>query len=204
MPSLTTWFVRKLVETAPKLAFQVTASVAATLCAAFLSNALLSTDSRQPAAHGQDVLVADSGADLLKASFTEGGIRIRSSYPTEFGEVFGPAPAKLATGVAWSDPARVPDAAPTPDAHAEKKPPAPARACAGECGRKAVAAVLPPPRPVVTEVAQANPAASPAPAEPKRLRLLGVPLPGFVPSGEAIVSTVVSLGDTVTGIIPRL
>jgi hypothetical protein len=201
MPTLTTWFVRKLAETAPKLAFQVTASVVATLCAAFLSNALLSTASRQPAP-AQDVPVADSGAHLLKANFTEGGIRIRSSYPTEFAEVFGPAPARLATGVAWSEPARVRDAAPTPDPHADKKPAA--RACAGECGRKAVAAVLPPPRPVVTDIVQASAAASPALAEPKRLRLLGVPLPGFVPSGETIVSTVVSLGDTVTGIIPRL
>lgn len=209
MDNLIVRFMRKLAETAPKLAFQVTASVAATLAAAFLSNVLLGNGGRQPLAPAQEVRMADAGIDLLKANFTEGGIRIRTSYPTEFAAFYGPSPDKphmWPTGVAWSEPAHAAEAAPTPDAPAEKKPPAPTRQCASECGRKAVAAVLPPPRPVaVAVVVEANPAAaSPAAAEPKRLRLLGLPLPGFVPSGEAIVSTVVSLGDTVTGIIPGL
>ncbi|HEX2726880.1 MAG TPA: hypothetical protein VHN20_13765 [Beijerinckiaceae bacterium] len=79
MRNLITWSVRKLTETAPKLAFQVTASVAATLCVAFLSNAFVNTTGRERAAAAPDVVIADFGAHLLKASFTEGGIRIRSS-----------------------------------------------------------------------------------------------------------------------------
>ena len=200
MPSPIQWFLRKAVEAAPKLVFQVTVSVVATLCAAYLTNSLLKTGStRQPAAQAVE---ADAAPDV-DAATVDTGIRVRVNYPVEFAAFYGPALDRPHVSPLGDVPAALAgDGTHKPKINAEKKA---VHACSADCGRKPVAAALPPARPAeITQVAQAAPALTEAPAEPKPLHLLGVPLPGFVPSGEKIVNTVVSLGDTVTGIIPGL
>jgi len=63
----------------------------------------------------------------------------------------------------------------------------------------AAASMLPPARPATIETSApiavvAEPAAAP---EPKPVRLLGMTLPGWVPTGEAVVNTVAALGGAV-------
>jgi hypothetical protein len=53
-------------------------------------------------------------------------------------------------------------------------------------------------------VAEARPAAAETSGDDKPVRLLGVSLPGFVPSGQTIARTVVSWSDTIVGVIPGL
>jgi hypothetical protein len=73
-----------------------------------------------------------------------------------------------------------------------------------------VAAVLPPPRPAAPANTVTAEAPLPAPAklsasvDDERVRLLGVRLPGFVPSGDKIARTVVSWGDSIVNAIPGI
>ncbi|HEX2726881.1 MAG TPA: hypothetical protein VHN20_13770, partial [Beijerinckiaceae bacterium] len=60
-----------------------------------------------------------------------------AAYPTEFDEVFGAAPDRLATGIAWPEPARATEAVQAQATHPEKQ--LAGRPCTGDCGRKAVA-----------------------------------------------------------------
>ena len=64
------------------------------------------------------------------------------------------------------------------------------------------AAVLPPPRPASLAIPTPDPPLAIVAAAPEeRVRLLGMRLPGFVPSGEKVVKTVVSWGGAVSGLI---
>ena len=198
-------FIHTLRAQAPRLEFQVTAAIAVVLCAALTANAWLP----QQAASAPAPLVVDRevAADLLEATFTDEGFRLRPTYPVEFAAVYGLAADKPYTALAaaeWSTPAQ---SAPRPDQaaplKAQKKTTLVAQACAGECAASAAhAAVLPPPRPAAlapVQVAETAPA-----VEDKRVRLLGVSLPGFVPSGDKIAKTVVSWGGSIAGVIPGL
>jgi hypothetical protein len=190
---------------APKVEFQVTAAIAVVLCAALAANAWLP----QQAAPAPAPLVIDreAAAGLLEATFTDEGFRLRPTYPVEFAAVYGLAPDQPYTALAaaeWSTPAQ---SAPKTDQaaplKAQKKTTLVAQACAGECAASAAhAAVLPPPRPSAlapVQVAETAPV-----VEDKRVRLLGVSLPGFVPSGDKIAKTVVSWGGSIAGVIPGL
>jgi hypothetical protein len=94
---------------------------------------------------------------------------------------------------------------PTPTLEkAAKKATLVAQTCPADCGHQRVA-VLPPPRPAtLTRVAEAGPAAETSSGDDKPVRLLGMSLPGFVPSGHTIAKTVVSWSDTIVGVIPGL
>ena len=196
-------FIHTLRAQAPRLEFQVTAAIAVVLCAALAGNAWLP---QQPApAPAPLVINPELAADLLEATFTDEGFRLRPTYPVEFAAVYGLAPDKPYTALAaaeWSTPAQ---SAPKTDQaaplKAQKKTTLVAQACAGECAA-AQTAVLPPPRPAAlapVQVAETAPA-----VEDKRVRLLGVSLPGFVPSGDKIAKTVVSWGGSIAGVIPGL
>jgi hypothetical protein len=70
---------------------------------------------------------------------------------------------------------------------------------------------LPPARPaylmptsVVVAEAQPRVPARLALAEDRHVRLLGLTLPGFVPTGDRIVKTVVSWSGTVADFVPRI
>jgi len=190
---------------APKLEFQVTAAIAVVLCAALAANAWLP----QQAAPAPAPLVIDreAAADLLEATFTDEGFRLRPTYPVEFAAVYGLAADKPYTALAAAEWSTAAQSAPKTDQaaplKAQKKTTLVAQACAGECAASAAhAAVLPPPRPSAlapVQVAETAPV-----VEDKRVRLLGVSLPGFVPSGDKIAKTVVSWGGSIAGVIPGL
>jgi hypothetical protein len=180
--------------------------VAVPLAAAFLAPLVLK--------HGQPPTVAEAsaapvldpqvGAGLLHAHFSDIGYRTRPSYPHEFAAVFGPAPGRPYRGLAAAEWSERP-AAPAPDFAAEKPPAkAPVARCGEACRRKVLTAgVLPPPRPasLVAEAPEPAPAIVAAAPRDERVRLLGMRLPGFVPSGEKVVNKMVSWGGAVTGLI---
>jgi hypothetical protein len=192
-------------RTAIKLEYQVSALIAAVACAAFIGNGYLVERSELPT-QPSPVLGAKVAASLIEVSFSDQGLRSLAASPVEFAAVYGLAADKPYTALAaaeWSAPtplARKPDEVPAAKPH--RKPVLVAQACSGECGTAATAAmVTPPPRPAdlaSTVTAQA------APSEEKRVRLLGLSLPGFVPTGEKIAKTVVSWGGSIAGVIPGL
>jgi hypothetical protein len=191
-------------RTAIKLEYQVSALIAAVACTAFVGNGYLVERSELPT-QPIPVLNAKVAASLIEVSFSDQGLRSLAASPVEFAAVYGLAnkPYTALAAAEWSAPtpmARKPDEAPA--AKPPRKPILVAQACSGECGTAATAAmVTPPPRPAdlaPTVTAQA------APSEEKRVRLLGLSLPGFVPTGEKIAKTVVSWGGSIAGVIPRL
>jgi hypothetical protein len=165
-----------------------------------------------------------SGLDLLKASFNGEGLRQRPTHSMEFGAVFGPsaeAAIVVAGPVEWStpldaepaaaaepvlanpaaadpvvaEPAR-PEPAPAEPQATEPRKPSPAPSCGEPCRTRTASAaqVLPPPRPAVVEAAADT-------ARDEDRTLLGLTIPSFVPSGQAIVRSVGSLGDTVGSLV---
>ena len=210
------WIVNKTVETAPKLAFQVVASIAATVCGAFVTGYYKPEPRPSAVPQAEIALDAKAARHLLAATFTQDGFRLRPAYPVEFAAVYGIGTDKPYTALAageWSTPIivrqstdersddRAHEPMPTP-AKSDKKPTLMAQTCSSDCGHPRVA-VLPPPRPAtLTQVAEARPEAEPSSDKP--VRLLGVSLPGFVPSGQTIARTVVSWSDTIVGVIPGL
>lgn len=208
------WLIRKAVETTPKLAYQVVASVIATLCAAFISNAHLASEAQKTAAAPTPtmaVIDAGTGASLLRANLAEDGYRLRPASVMEFASIYGLTSAKAYVPLAAAEWSTSPTAGEPADAKAaeekpEKKTTMMAQTCTGECNRKQAASttLLPPPRPtslksvVVAEAALGqNEAETPG---DRPVQLLGLSLPGFVPSGRQVVSTVASLGDSVVGL----
>ena len=206
--------VQHVVALGRQAAFQITVSLIATATVAYVTGDRAKTEALQPAtvaAAGASIpLEPQPVAGLLRASFTADGIRTRPAYPTEFGALFGPAPGKPhveLTSVAW--PSRSEPAAPQLDKPAPK---APAKTLVAHQGgvaapvRHATVAevVLPPARPAsfASLVADAAPAPGSAASagEDGGVRLLGMRLPGFVPSGREVVKTVASLGESVTGL----
>ena len=216
------WVWKKAVELAPKLATQVTVSVAATLCTALITGAVVDKKpAPAPAVAAAPALPAipgssfdpRRGADLIQASFSAEGPRSRPSHPVEFGAVFGPstaAPLVVAREMEWSvpgeaEPTRLAASEPESEAEIEEpKKPSPAPSCTQPCRTRvaAVPSVRPPPRPLDLAAAADEPAPSPVvAASDEKPRLLGFAMPGFVPTGQAIASTVVAMGDKVTGLI---
>jgi hypothetical protein len=199
------WIVDKTIETAPKLAFQVVASIAATICGAFVTSYYKPEPRPVPARSQAEIAVgAKAAGHLLAATFTEDGFRLRPTYPVEFAAVYGIGSNKPYTALAageWSTPmivtqSHLGDHGDLPSSKPEKADKKPTLVAVD---------VLPPPRPAaLTVVAEAQPTAESSGVDEKRVRLLGVPLPGFVPSGETIARTVVSWSDTIAGVIPGL
>ncbi|HKH34616.1 MAG TPA: hypothetical protein VKA80_10730 [Beijerinckiaceae bacterium] len=194
--------MRKAFAALPR--FQVAVSIVATLSAGFLAQLVLKSDpAPQPATTAAArplMLDPDISAGLLRAHFTETGYRLRPGYPTEFAAVFGPAPGKPyreLIAADWSPTAAAPRAAKGDDR------PAAAQSCGEACKRNVMtAAVLPPPRPASLAIPTPDPPPAIVAAAPEeRARLLGMRLPGFVPSGEKVVKTVVSWGGAVSGLI---
>jgi hypothetical protein len=190
----------------PKVEFQVTAAIAAVLCAALTANIWLPPQAAS--APAPLVIDREAAAELLEATFTDEGFRLRPTYPVEFAAVYGLAADKPYTALAAAEWSTAAQSAPktdqaAPPLKAQKKTTLVAQACAGECAASAAhAAVLPPPRPSAlapVQVAETAPV-----VEDKRVRLLGVSLPGFVPSGDKIAKTVVSWGGSIAGVIPGL
>jgi hypothetical protein len=158
-----------------------------------------------------------TGAELLRGHFTTDGFRARPAYPVEFAAVYGLAPGKpymTLAAVEWSEPqaASAPGRAELAETKAEINKPETKKTLVAQRSRGAtkVAAVLPPPRPAALATIVTAEAQPPAPAKlspslgDERVRLLGVRLPGFVPSGEKIARTVVSWGDSIVSAIPGI
>jgi hypothetical protein len=196
------WTVGYRKSAAPKFEYQVAVAIALVLSATFLCNAYV--EPTQPAAEPQPIN-SEVGAQLLKVNFTDEGFRARAASPLEFAAVYGLAADKPYTALAaanWSTPARG-KAAAGPAAKPQTKATV-AQACSVDC--------VTPPQPIATVVPPRRPAdLTPAPivmasahGGEKRVRLLGVSLPGFVPSGERIARTVVSWGGSIASVIPGL
>jgi hypothetical protein len=196
------------------------ALAAALFCGAVIAQAYLEREAGdaapQPAQHAM-TLDADAVVGVLNAAFTADGVRNKPRYPMEFETVLGPTTLTSLdrfASAAWPDhnPTQL-AAAPTPPAQPMRRLAAIQQVAGSVRMRVAVAdpAMLPPARPTYlmppsAVLAQGAPAdrSPPAPADDRRVRLLGLTLPGFVPSGTAIVKTVVSWGGTVSDLVPRI
>ena len=197
---------RPLVHAAPGLAIVAVAGVAAL----YALSGSGSTATPEPAVVQEPN--AQTGAELLRGHFTTDGFRARPAYPVEFAAVYGLAPGKPYVTLAatdWSEPQG--GSAPAHAEATQAKPESKKTLMAQRPrGAMKVAAVLPPPRPaapanIVTAEAQPPaPAKLPASLGEERVRLLGVRLPGFVPSGEKIARTVVSWSDSIVDAIPGI
>ena len=205
------------------------AFAAALFCGAVITQAFFERDAETAVVSPPTtMIVMDAAAvvGVLNAAFTPDGVRNKARYPMEFETVLGPTTLKsfdLFASAAW--PARdatsmlaaVQGVTPQPN----RKLASVAQACAGSACRIRVAAaaqpspstqVLPPMRPAyILPVAVASAPATNRPvstrlalADERRVRLLGLTLPGFVPTGDTIVKTVVSWGGTVADFVPRI
>jgi hypothetical protein len=202
--------MRHAVSIGRQAAFQIIVSLVATAAVGVMSRDRARTDAHSPAAPIAEAPAVSFEPQpilaLLRASFTPEGIRTRPAYPTEFAAVFGPEPGKAAAELpagAWSSSA---DTIQPKAQRSEPKPQARTlvaqHGCAVPCGRRTVvaAAVLPPPRPSSLAIAVAEAPAASSELEQRGVRLLGLRLPGFVPSGREVARTVASLGDSVSGL----
>lgn len=170
---------------------------------------------------------APSGALLIGSAFTPNGFRVRPTFPGEFASVFGPSPTQPFVTLASAEWPAVPapQAAPAsqvaPTSQVPQAASAPAtpkarrtlaQACVGDCAPAATGAaphVRPPARPAALSPAAADTSPQPESArEDEGTRLLGMPLPGFVATGEKMVrtavgtavGTAVSWGGSLTGL----
>lgn len=186
--------VRKGGRVVRRLVYQISISTIATLAgAAATSLYLRSPDPAPPVAASRLVVGIDpaSAAGLIGGAFTPAGLRARPAYPVEFA-AFPSLSLSSEWKTALSGPPATAQAVMAPAAI----PAAASRApCAGECDRHAAArieTVLPPPRPdslrpfVLSESASTQP----EPTHQEPARLLGLQLPRWTPSGEAIASTI--------------
>jgi hypothetical protein len=165
---------------------------------ALVANACLES---RPPAEPTPITYEKLNARLSWADVPDEGTRTTAASAVEFATVYGLGADKPYTTLAaaeWSVPAaRKADDVP---AKPHRKATVVAQACSGECGPAAIstAAILPPRRPAdLTVTAQAS-------ANDRRVRLLGVEVPGFVPSGATIAKIVVSWGGSIAGVIPGL
>lgn len=200
---------RKAAELGEKVVLQVVVSLAATLCVAAITNTYLTKDGSTPAA-SQEAQRLDSSfaASLMQANFTPDTFRAPVSSIVEFAAVFGPDDDGATippVGREWS--VAEGQVQPKPEKiTATKGKPLVAAACAGECGRSIESHVLPPVRPTLPTsdgVAMQASAQVAEEGDGRRLSLLGLPLPKFIPSGETILTKVNSLGGTLTDLVLR-
>ncbi|MCB8822632.1 hypothetical protein [Microvirga rosea] len=189
--------VRKTIDLSEKIVLQVVVSVAATVCVAAISNAYLKQDAASTGAGptATESLAPQAAASLLNANFTADSFRPQVASPAEFAAVFGLTASAALSGQEW----------PVAEARADENSGSKIRlaalaGCADECGKFSPHAVLPPVRPVIETSIQAA-QASQETAEERRLHLLGIPLPHFVPSGDRIVTAVASLGGSLTDLV---
>jgi hypothetical protein len=187
---------------APKLEYQVAAAIAAVTFAALVCKAPLEP-AEAPAA---PLLLADSKTPekLPAADNADGSFRPRAASAVEFAAVYGLAadkPYTILAAAEWSGRKAAVRTVDDPAAKPHRKATVVAQLCAGECASPSASTattLVPPPRPAGL-TAQSN-----ATSEDGRVRLLGLALPGFVPSGERIAKTVVSWGGSIAGVIPGL
>jgi hypothetical protein len=177
-----------------KVAAQVIVSVTATLCVAMITNASLGKGTADEAPAPARVGTAAAAA-APPLSAPPDAFKSRVAAPAEFGAVFGFSRASFASeGGEWS---AQPAPAPVRSAAARPRVASPPASPEG-----------PPPRPPSVAVASAPlelQAAGAAPEDARKpVRLFGVALPAFVPSGKTIVNSVASLGDAVAGLVDRL
>jgi hypothetical protein len=206
MRELFGWTVGYTKSPGPKLEYQVAVAIGVVLCATFFCNAYIAAG--KPPSQPTPVVAPEARADLLKANFTDDGFRSRPASAVEFAAVYGHAERSYtALAAQWSAPSPSPSKAQdAPVAKVQKKATLLAQACSGDCVTSSLpgAAVVPPRRPADLAPAPIALASAPVPAEEKRVRLLGVSLPGFVPSGDTIAKTVVSWGGSIVDAIPGL
>jgi hypothetical protein len=186
---------------APKLEYQVAAAIAAVTFAAIICKAPVEP-AQSPAAPIQ--LAESKAAEKLPAvENADERFRPRAASVLEFAAVYGLATDKPYTALAaaeWSSrkAARTIDEA---VAKPQRKTTVVAQLCPDGCSlppASAAATLVPPPRPAGL-TAQAAAASEDGP-----VRLLGLSLPGFVPSRETIAKTVVSWSGSIAGVIPGL
>jgi hypothetical protein len=185
---------------APKLEYQVAAAIAAVTFAAIMYKAPLEP-AQSPAA---SVQVEAKAAEKLPVENAEERFRPRAASVLEFAAVYGLATDKPYTALAGAEWSSRKAATRTVDeavAKPQRKATVVAQLCADGCGLPPASAsvtLVPPPRPAGL-TAQAT-----ATSEDGRVRLLGLSLPGFVPSRETIAKTVVSWSGSIAGVIPGL
>jgi hypothetical protein len=187
---------------APKLEYQVAAAIAAVTFAAIVCKSPLEP-ARPPTAPIQ--LAELKATEKLPAmENADERHRPRAASVLEFAAVYGLATEKPYTALAAAEWSSRKAAARTIDeavAKPQRKATAVAQLCADGCGlpsASAAATLVPPPRPAGL-TAQAS-----AASEDGRVRLLGMSLPGFVPSRETIAKTMVSWSSSIAGVIPGL
>ena len=187
---------------APKLEYQVAAAIAALTFAAITCNASLEP-AQSPAASIQ--LAESKAAEKLPAvENADERFRPRAASVLEFAAVYGLATDKPYTALAAAEWSSRKAATRTIDevvAKPQRKATVVAQLCPDGCSlppASAAAALVPPPRPAGL-TAQAAAASEDGP-----VRLLGLSLPGFVPSRETIAKTVVSWSGSIAGVIPGL
>ncbi|HEX5866449.1 MAG TPA: hypothetical protein VFY72_01995 [Beijerinckiaceae bacterium] len=187
---------------APKLEYQVAAAIAAVTFAAIICKAPLEP-AQSPAAPIQ--LAESKAAEKLPAvENTDERFRPRAASVLEFAAVYGLATDKPYTALAaaeWSSRKAATRTIDEAVAKPQRKATVVAQLCADGCSlppASAAAALVPPPRPAgLTAQAAAT-------SEDEPVRLLGLSLPGFVPSRETIAKTVVSWSGSIAGVIPGL
>ena len=187
---------------APKLEYQVAAAIAAVTFAAIICKAPVEP-AQSPAAPIQ--LAESKAAEKLPAvENADERFRPRAASVLEFAAVYGLATDKPYTALAaaeWSSRKAATRTIDEAVAKPQRKTTVVAQLCPDGCSlppASAAAALVPPPRPAGL-TAQAAAASEDGP-----VRLLGLSLPGFVPSRETIAKTVVSWSGSIAGVIPGL
>jgi hypothetical protein len=208
---------RKALAGTQDIATQVVVSVLATVCITLATNAYFGTSSTPSAPPSPDTasIAQESRPDPAGKLPAEGDSRPRPAQTTEIDPVFGPAVSKpsltfASTGTPAPKAQKPREQVNKPaQAEAPRKPNATAQTCSGECkSRTGPSAEGPAPAarpvaPVSAAPAEAQPQVllPPVPEEEERVRLLGIPLPGFVPSGEKIVKKIESLGSSISDLV---
>lgn len=187
---------------APKLEYQVAAAIAAVTFAAIICKAPVEP-AQSPAAPIQ--LAESKAAEKLPAvKNADERFRPRAASVLEFAAVYGLAADKPYTALAaaeWSSRKAATRTIDEAVAKPQRKTTVVAQLCPDGCSlppASAAATLVPPPRPAGL-TAQAAAASEDGP-----VRLLGLSLPGFVPSRETIAKTVVSWSGSIAGVIPGL
>lgn len=198
---------RWAVEGSCRIAGQVIISLSATAAIALLGP-LFMKDAPKPAAqpgesHGSELAVLN----LLKGGFEPGGARARGLYPSEFEAL---APPALPPVMAATPSVVLVSETPVPSPKPIRKPAvaSTAQACGGgECQ----IAMMPPSRPMDQATVRLEAPAATLKA-PEGIRLLGIPLPGFIPatgetivrSGEIVVKSAASIGSSILDLTSRI
>ena len=218
MPLRFAHLAKASLRTSRGIAGQIGVSIAAALCVTAIGESVWRHDA--PSERPVPAVTLDSAAvaGLLNATFTPDGIRARPRYPMEFEAVLGPtSTASFARYASAEWTAAGPQPAGGERGAAEAAVAAPVRARIAVSRIRAPASPIPPARvasldvPAATRPAATRPAATAGAATPgaaasetRRATILGVSLPGFVPTGDDIVRTVASVAGSVAGSLPRI